>query len=111
MRDHVKSVRLRLGRNVQHFRRLRALSQEALAELAGSSLKQIGRVERGEVNVTVDVLIRIAVSLRVNISDLFDLDSERPDFALISAPDLEVMATIIDRVKAGRPRPRRQRSR
>jgi transcriptional regulator with XRE-family HTH domain len=75
MRDNLRSVRrtvrLRLGRNVRQLRRLRGFSQERLAELVGNTNKHIGQVERGEVNVGVDILTGIAHALSVNVADLF----------------------------------------
>jgi len=95
MRDPVKSVRLRLSRNVQHVRRLRGLSQERLAELAAISLKQIGRVERGEVNVTLDVVARIAAGLRVDLCDLLESDTDRNAVVLVPAQDLESVEKLL----------------
>lgn len=75
MRDNRRAVRLRIGRNVRQIRRLRGLTQERLAELAGNTHKHIGQVERGEVNVTIDILTRIADGLAVPILDLFGTQS------------------------------------
>jgi|SRR5690349_12123950 len=114
MRDPVKSVRLRLSRNVQHVRRLRGLSQERLAELAAISLKQIGRVERGEVNVTLDVVARIAAGLRVDLCDLLESDTDRNAVVLVPAQDLESvekLLRVIERARNSRSQTRRSRSR
>jgi transcriptional regulator with XRE-family HTH domain len=53
----------RLGALLQQQRRKMALTQEELAERADLSLKYVGEVERGEANVTVLALERIAVAL------------------------------------------------
>ena len=114
MRDPVKSVRLRLSRNVQHVRRLRGLTQERLAELAAISLKQIGRVERGEVNVTLDVVARIAAGLRVDLCDLLESDTDRNAVVLVPAQDLESLEKllrVIERARNSRSQTRRSRSR
>lgn len=75
MRDNLRgvrrAVRLRVGRNVRHLRLLRGLTQEGLAELVGNTNKHIGLVERGAVNVGIDILSAIAAHLSVNVSDLF----------------------------------------
>jgi transcriptional regulator with XRE-family HTH domain len=75
MRDNLRSVRrsvrLRVGRNVKQLRRLRGFSQERLAEFVGNTNKHIGQVERGEVNVGLDILSAIAAGLSVNVRDLF----------------------------------------
>ena len=114
MRDHAKSVRLRLGRNVQQFRRLRGFSQEHLAERAFTSLKGIGRIERGEVNVTIDVLTRIAASLGVDVCDLLESDADRSAFVLVPAQHLEALDELLkalEHARATRSRPQRTRSR
>ncbi|MBI2220417.1 MAG: helix-turn-helix domain-containing protein [Acidobacteria bacterium] len=69
--DARRLARLRVGRNVRHLRRLRGFSQEQLAELVGNTDKHIGQVERGEVNVGIDILLGIASALSVNVADLF----------------------------------------
>lgn len=71
MGDNSRSVRLRVGRNVRALRVLRGFSQERLAESVGNTYKHIGQVERGEVNVTLDVLTGIAAGLSVDVADLF----------------------------------------
>jgi transcriptional regulator with XRE-family HTH domain len=71
MREPLRDVRLRVGRNVRRLRRLRGFSQERLAELAGNTSKHIGLVESGKVNVTIDILTAIAAGLSVNVGELF----------------------------------------
>ena len=67
----LRAVRLRVGRNVHRLRRSHAVSQERLAELAGNSGKHIGQIERGEVNVTIDILTSLAAALAVDVAELF----------------------------------------
>lgn len=71
MPDNARAVRLRIGKNVRHLRRLRGWSQERLAEAVGNTYKHIGQVERGEVNVTIDILAAIADGFAVNVAELF----------------------------------------
>jgi len=59
-----------LGDNIRTQRRNKAWSQEKLAEKAELHRNYIGDVERGEENVSFDALVRIAVSLKVNLADL-----------------------------------------
>jgi transcriptional regulator with XRE-family HTH domain len=64
-----------LGKIGQHIRDLRvgnSLSQQTLAERAGMSYKYLGEIERGQVNLSVDMLIKIAKSLQVNPGDLLN---------------------------------------
>src|SRR5262245_3054738 len=75
MRDNLGAVRMRVGRNVKQLRLLRGLSQEKLAELVGNTQKHLSQVERGRVNVSIDILTAIAARLSVDVSELFDITS------------------------------------
>ena len=46
-------------------------SQEALAELAGVHRTYIGRLERGESGVTVDMLSAVLAAMGVSLSEFF----------------------------------------
>ena len=59
-----------LGEAIRAQRQAANLSQEKLAELADLSRNYIGEVERGETNISIEVLARIAKALRVHIRDL-----------------------------------------
>jgi transcriptional regulator with XRE-family HTH domain len=71
MRNPGHAIRTRVGRAIRRLRLLRNFSQEMLAEAAGTSAKHIGQIERGQVNVTLDILGRIARALAVEDADLF----------------------------------------
>lgn len=101
MSEH-PDARTRVGRNVRRVRRARGLSQERLAELAGNTAKHIGQIERGEVNVGVDFLARIAAALAIDVADLFAWRrrrrGERPVFLFDSA-DLARLEQIVRNVR------------
>lgn len=59
-----------VGENIRARRKQVGISQEKLAEDAGLHPVYIGDVERGEENISIDSLARIAQALRVSISDL-----------------------------------------
>ena len=60
----------RLGEAVRAARKARALSQEALAHAAGIDRSHMGKIERGERNVTLLNVIRIAKAVGCKPSDL-----------------------------------------
>ena len=64
------SARERFARNLRDARQAKGLSQEALADAAGLHRTYIGSVERGERNISIDNMERIASSLGVSILDL-----------------------------------------
>ncbi|MCY3921347.1 MAG: helix-turn-helix transcriptional regulator [Chloroflexi bacterium] len=63
--------RLAFGRRVRRLRRLRGLSQEALALRCGLDRTYVGGVERGERNISLLNIHRIARGLGLPVRDLF----------------------------------------
>ncbi len=70
--EEARTVAEELGRRVRGRREalVPAMSQERLADQAGLHRTYIGHVERGEVNVTVWNLIRLAAALGVDPGEL-----------------------------------------
>ena len=66
MSDATKS----LGTKIREFRKARGISQEALADLAGVHRTYLGGIERGERNVSLDNIVRIARALKVMPKEL-----------------------------------------
>lgn len=56
-----------LGRNIRKIRKEKDLSQEKLALMCGLDRSYMGRIERGEVNITVLKLYEISKVLGVDI--------------------------------------------
>ena len=69
----MSSVKLKkiFSNNVRKYRIKQNLSQEELAEKAGVHRTYIGSVERGERNITINVMEKICVALGIPITDLF----------------------------------------
>lgn len=61
---------IRLGLAIRSARKLQAISQEALADLAGIDRSHVGKIERGERNVSILNVVRIACALHCKPSDL-----------------------------------------
>ena len=59
-----------LGKNVRQLRLEKGLSQEALADRCGLHRTYLGGIERGERNVSLLNIIRIAKALDVNVVEL-----------------------------------------
>ncbi len=66
----IPTARFRFATAMRQQRLILGISQESLAELTGLHRTYIGSVERGERNVSVDNMDRIAVALEVDIVDL-----------------------------------------
>jgi transcriptional regulator with XRE-family HTH domain len=59
-----------LGVAMRSARQERGHSQEAFAVLAGLDRSYYGAIERGEFNVTLDTVVKIAAGLGVSLSRL-----------------------------------------
>jgi len=59
-----------LGQAIRATRHERGLAQEALAARAGIDRSYYGAIERGEFNVTLDTIAKIAAALATNPSHL-----------------------------------------
>jgi transcriptional regulator with XRE-family HTH domain len=62
-----------VGANLREIRKNKKLSQEDLAEKSGFHYVYIGGVERGERNINLRNLERIANALEIELSELFKL--------------------------------------
>lgn len=58
------------GANVKRYRTMKELSQEKLAELTGLHRTYIGATERGERNISLKNIEKIAIALNVKVEDL-----------------------------------------
>ena len=61
-----------IGKRIRYYRNQLGLSQEKLAELAGCHATYVGQVERGEKNLTVESIEKIAGALNLPLSQLFE---------------------------------------
>lgn len=68
-----KTYLKKLGEKVSTLRLAKGLSQDQLAEKLGTGHTQISRVERGEVNSTINMLRKIAAGLDISIEDLIKI--------------------------------------
>lgn len=59
-----------IGQLIRNRRTQRSITQEALALQCGIDRSYMGRIERGEVNVTVEKLYEIASVLEINAKEL-----------------------------------------
>ena len=60
------------GKAIRALREERGYSQEELAERAGLHRNYVGGVERGERNVALENIVKLASALSVRTRDLFD---------------------------------------
>jgi transcriptional regulator with XRE-family HTH domain len=64
-------IDIAVGARIRLLRKVRGLSQQALADAAGVTFQQIQKYERGANRVSASMLSRIAGSLQTPVSEMF----------------------------------------
>ena len=62
-----------LGKNIRAQRKEKGFSQDTFAHVCGIDRSYMGRIERGEVNITVEKLYRLANTLACEPASLLPL--------------------------------------
>jgi len=70
-RERQRRVKKRFGKRLRKLRKARGLTQAALASAAGLDPSYLGKIERGESNVALVNIHRIAEALEVEAGELF----------------------------------------
>jgi transcriptional regulator with XRE-family HTH domain len=68
-KDYLKG----LGAKITELRKAKGMTQVELAKKLDTQHPQIGRIERGEVNCTINTLRKMAGELGVSISELVSI--------------------------------------
>ena len=69
-------IDIAVGARIRLLRKVRGVSQQALAGAAGVTFQQIQKYERGSNRVSASMLSRIAESLQAPVSEMFGESSE-----------------------------------
>ena len=72
-----------LGKKITEVRKQKKLSQAALGKAIGTSGDVIGRYERGDINPSIDVVLKIAEELEVSVDYLVGNTSMEIDKKLL----------------------------
>jgi transcriptional regulator with XRE-family HTH domain len=67
-----KKLSLKFGDAIRELRKGRNLSQEELAEQAGVHRTYIGMIERGEKNITLENIQKLAKALNIPMKSIFE---------------------------------------
>lgn len=68
---HNEKIRQKLGEKIRAVREKAQLTQEEVAKEAEMSSNYFAKIERGEINTTVEKLYKIIKALNVDASDIF----------------------------------------
>jgi len=89
-----------LGRRIRSHREAAGLSQQALAERAKISYKYLGTIERAQVSLSVEVLLKLARALDVEAGELLNQKTAekanitRAKFVLAELPERELTLAL-----------------
>ena len=64
------------GKNLRRIRKGKGFTMESVANEAEIEYRQLGRIERGEINTTIISLLRIANVLKIEVKELFEFEKE-----------------------------------
>jgi transcriptional regulator with XRE-family HTH domain len=67
-----ESLAVKLGLRLRELRQEAEFSQERFSDAAKLDRAGYGRVERGEVDLRLSTIERLAKTLKISVSDLFD---------------------------------------
>ncbi len=96
-----------VGQNIRELRKSLQLSQQKMAEQVGISYKYLGEIERGKVNLSVDILMKISNSFQIEPGKLLVSKSKANDSLLkaqavladLSPQQLEIIMDMVDVLK------------
>ncbi|MFB9327828.1 helix-turn-helix domain-containing protein [Paenibacillus aurantiacus] len=88
-----------VGSKIRDIRKQRGWSQELLGEKAGVKFSYIGSVERGEQNITLLNLEKIATALDVKVHSLFSYSVELEKFEISKESMIYELLEILIRLE------------
>jgi transcriptional regulator with XRE-family HTH domain len=74
----MNDIRMSFGTRVRQLRVERNWSQEQFADLCGLHRTYIGSIERGEQNISLVNINKIAVTMGISLAELFAPFTDRP---------------------------------
>ena len=66
----MSDLSIAVGQLIRNSRLKKEISQEKLALICDIDRSYLGRIERGEVNITIEKLYEIAIALEIDAKDL-----------------------------------------
>jgi transcriptional regulator with XRE-family HTH domain len=98
--DHqADPVDIAVGARIRLLRKVRGLSQQALAEVCGITFQQIQKYERGANRVSASMITRIAKTLSVPVAEMFG-ETSTSSGAVDEVADLLAQPGALELLKA-----------
>ena len=82
------------GQKIKNLRKLHKLTQEKLAELVDIDVRQIARIEAGEILPSVEILIKISKELKVTPNELLEYSAEESDVKISLKSDINDILSL-----------------
>ncbi|MFI3300313.1 MAG: helix-turn-helix transcriptional regulator [Candidatus Gastranaerophilales bacterium] len=72
--EEFKSISKQIGLNFRHARTKKGYTQEKFAEIANVHVNYIGKIERGEQNLTIKSMVELSNSLNTPTKDILSIN-------------------------------------
>ena len=89
--DNTNELLNNIGENLRSFRLSKGLERKEIADIAGVSVSQYGRIENGTTKASVLMLVKIAKALNVGIDELVFGETMKTDDDSIVLKDKELV--------------------
>lgn len=89
--DNTNELLSNIGDNLRSFRLSKGLERKEIADIAGVSVSQYGRIENGTTKASVLMLVKIAKALNVGIDELVFGETMKTDDDSIVLKDKELV--------------------
>lgn len=84
----MEELALKIGERIRELRTKKGFTQEKLAEETTLSYTYIGKVERGEKNITLESLVKIMKAIDITLGEFFTLIDPKVDTENSTLKDL-----------------------
>jgi transcriptional regulator with XRE-family HTH domain len=88
-----------VGEKIREIRKSKGMSQEQLGEIADFHFSYIGRIERGQKNISLENLAKIATALNVEINQLFHYPRELAELSDKNEEIKEILMLLLKKDK------------
>ncbi|MGV7116678.1 helix-turn-helix domain-containing protein [Paenibacillus kyungheensis] len=75
----MSNIYLEVGNKIRFYRKINKFTQEELGEILDIDQSYLGRIERGEINITLETLTKIAEALHIKPFKLLEYSEKDSD--------------------------------